>query len=488
MQETKVIKILNTLTPEEFKNFGKFIESPYHNPSKVIVKFFKILKKHYPDFNNADFKIEKIYKKLYPSQKYNYGTIRNVISEVGILAEKFLSHEYYKDKEYIIKFGELQMLRSKNVSALKEKLLNNLMEKYGKAKGFMEDHFNVGIDLNNMKLVDVFDEGNLHKNTYVYTQRTEYAMFFALDYMIHSKLEEHTNESRNLKYVDYAAKMYDCFDFEKFLKYVEKNSPEIYEIIAIEHYVVKMNLNDDFKQSAEKFEKLFYKNYKSFSKRYLFSLYLNFSNSYITQINSFVQIDTAKTYANKLLNLYDIFFQERVYKAHYSYISKEEFLNLIRVSEVSGNYEKMKNYIIDFIEETNPDDRDVLRNFAEAEYYFGVGNYEAALNSYNGILKPFPRLSLSIKTGMMICHFYLRNFETALSLTHAFIRDADRKLKSKTGSIAGLTQVKFIKKLLMIVMSADPKVKLDALENEIKKSGMRYNAKILNMINSIKKK
>ncbi|MBN8569727.1 MAG: hypothetical protein J0M18_08850 [Ignavibacteria bacterium] len=486
MKDTKVIQILRALTQEEFKNFGKFVNSPYFNSSKNAVRFYNIIKRAYPKFEGKAIEIENVYKKLYPKQSYNEGTIRNIISEMGQLAEKFLSQEYYKDMDYVIKFGELNMLRSKNITGLKDKLLDSLLGKYGKAKGFMEDHFLVGIDLNNLKLFDVFDKGILHKNTDIYTRRTEFAMFFTLDYMIHSKLEVAMNESRNLEYVDYSAKMYDCFDFEKFLEYVRENSPEFYNIISIEHYVVKMCLNIDFDSNAEKFEKLFYEIYKNVSKRYLHSLFINFSNSYITQINKGTSASESKIYAKKFLALYDIYLKEKIYKVYYEWLPVEDFLNLIRISDIAGDFEKIKKYTENFKDYTHPDERENLYNFGMGKHYLGIENYEMALSSFMKIIRHPIRITFEIKSALIMCHFYLRNYETALSITDALMRDIERNKEGKVLLSQKISQVKYLKKLLKIATTPDL-TGLDELENEIKKSSYKNNTKILKMINSIKK-
>jgi len=487
MKETKIIQILRTLTLEELKSFGRFVDSPYYNQSKVIVKFFKILKKYYPEFKSTDIEIEKIYKKLYPSQKYNYGTIRNVISEIGRLAEKFLSQEYYKDMEYVMKFGELSMLRSKNITGLKDKLLDSLLEKYGSTNGFIEDHFLMAIDLYNLKLFDVFDKGVLHKNTDIYKRRSEHAMLFSLDFMIHSKLDVNTNKVRNIEYIDYCAKMYDCFDFEKFHKYVEENSPELYKILALEHNVIKMNLDIDFIDSAEKFEKLFYENYKKVSKAYLHSLCVNSLNSYQTQVGKDPFGSKAKIYARKYLDISDVYLKEKGYKAFYEWLPVQDFLNLIINSDAAGDFERMKKYIDDFKDLVQPDERDNFYNFGMGKYYLALGNYEMALNSFMKIIRHPLRISFEIKAATIICHFYLKNYETALAITDAFMRDIERNKEGKISVPLRIVEVKNLRKLLKIATEPDLEG-LDEFEDEIKKSFFKQNTKFLNMIESLKKK
>lgn len=97
MQKTKVYRILSSLSKEEYSEFEKFIVSPYFNRSKDLLKLFSVVKKYYPDFSNANLEYAKIYKKLYPGKVFNEGTLRNLFSDLGSLAEKFLAYVNYEE-------------------------------------------------------------------------------------------------------------------------------------------------------------------------------------------------------------------------------------------------------------------------------------------------------------------------------------------------------------------------------------------------------
>ena len=100
MSQTKVIKLLKTFTENEFKEFEKFIESPYFSPGRDLKPLYHALKKYYPDFN---FSFEEIYKHIHPSDKFDtksYNILSTLFSDLFILAEKFL-FELSLNKHYI---------------------------------------------------------------------------------------------------------------------------------------------------------------------------------------------------------------------------------------------------------------------------------------------------------------------------------------------------------------------------------------------------
>lgn len=97
MRQLKAFQILSTLNKNEFNKFGKFIISPFFNRSNDLIKLYKSLKNFYPEFDESKISFEKIYAKVYPGKKYNSGTMRNLLSDFGMMAEEFLSFSVYKD-------------------------------------------------------------------------------------------------------------------------------------------------------------------------------------------------------------------------------------------------------------------------------------------------------------------------------------------------------------------------------------------------------
>ncbi len=96
MSQPKAFQILASLNDDELSRFDKFIASPFFNTSNELISLFKTVRKYYPEFDNPALEPEKIYKKLYPKRQYKEGTIRNLLSELSALSEKFLAFVNYE--------------------------------------------------------------------------------------------------------------------------------------------------------------------------------------------------------------------------------------------------------------------------------------------------------------------------------------------------------------------------------------------------------
>jgi len=130
LTNSKAIKVLKLFTNDEFKQFGKFINSPFFNSNKSLNKLYLFLKKNYPVF---EFTAEDAFKFLFPGKKYYIAKIRRLFAEMYKLCEDFLAHnslnaDSFAKKYYIIReFGKnkLDSLFLTNVKKLEEELNNS---------------------------------------------------------------------------------------------------------------------------------------------------------------------------------------------------------------------------------------------------------------------------------------------------------------------------------------------------------------------------
>ncbi|MEP7145643.1 MAG: hypothetical protein ABI792_01400, partial [bacterium] len=90
MKDTKLIQTLKTFSKEDAKNFEKFIASPYFNKGRNYIPLLNELKKFSPSFDNENLTSEYLYKKIYPSRKFNKQVMWNQVSQLEKLAIKFL--------------------------------------------------------------------------------------------------------------------------------------------------------------------------------------------------------------------------------------------------------------------------------------------------------------------------------------------------------------------------------------------------------------
>ena len=93
MYTHQLIELLKTFSAKEIMWFGKFLNSPYFNNRKMLIKLFLVLKRYYQEFEGRKFTKEDIYSSVYGKIKYNDSTFRNLMSDLLQLTLQFVNLE-----------------------------------------------------------------------------------------------------------------------------------------------------------------------------------------------------------------------------------------------------------------------------------------------------------------------------------------------------------------------------------------------------------
>lgn len=94
---SKFIKILKTFSKEEMKSFEVWLNSPWCNSNKNLIRLLEKIKKYYPEFDNlptgqAGNKLtkERLFKQILPNGKFSDRRMNNILSEAYLAAERFI--------------------------------------------------------------------------------------------------------------------------------------------------------------------------------------------------------------------------------------------------------------------------------------------------------------------------------------------------------------------------------------------------------------
>ena len=91
MQNSKLIDLLKTFEKEDWRWFRKFLLSPYFNSREELIPFCDYLRKQAPEFKEKTIRKEKVFKKLYPKEKYDEKKISYTMNFLLGQAELFLA-------------------------------------------------------------------------------------------------------------------------------------------------------------------------------------------------------------------------------------------------------------------------------------------------------------------------------------------------------------------------------------------------------------
>lgn len=128
MHSSKLFTLLKGIREDEIHWFQKFLKSPFYNSNPLPLKLFDLIKKYYPELESPKLTKEKVFKKLFPNEKFNVNKLRKVMHSLAVLTEEFFvtmrlrNKEFQKKKILVEEFGE------RNLYAQFEKGTKELIE------------------------------------------------------------------------------------------------------------------------------------------------------------------------------------------------------------------------------------------------------------------------------------------------------------------------------------------------------------------------
>ncbi|MGK0391196.1 MAG: hypothetical protein ACI94Y_003958 [Maribacter sp.] len=145
MQNSKLILLLKSFSVREYKEFQRFVASPFFNTNEEVVMFFTILKKLSPHFKEGRINKEQILKKMYPSKKFDDAHCKFLMNQLLKLAERYIAiaNMEQKDtmKDYYLLDSYMQRGIDKNYQFILKKTKKILQSKKERDADFLHQEY-----------------------------------------------------------------------------------------------------------------------------------------------------------------------------------------------------------------------------------------------------------------------------------------------------------------------------------------------------------
>jgi len=417
MKEIKLVQILRTFSKEEIKEFEKFVASPYFSRGRDLNPFYKLLKFYHPDFNNPNFTKEKIFRKLYPDEKYNKSTAENVLrvlsSELTKLAEEFLSAELAKSNRFRNRINLLDALIDKNLDKLFAKLFSDSLKNIDKLTGefygmqFVDLYYFYMLDLKNNFSNNRVDKGHIECNIYLLI------FFFQCASNLIDNSRKRNNNHNIITGDDTVEQFMKNFDFKSFISYlnskngIKKKDKDLLEMCL---YNFMLTLDKDNVNLAAKTEKLFYKHRRLFNDDTKFNFYAVIHNVYSGR-NDKVKLNILY---NKILED-DICSAEK--GAQFSFVLYrlilQNFTDLNKLADA-------ESFITKYTPHLNSDKKESFYNFGFALIEFKRNNFDKALEYISKVEMLFILFKYDIRNLYLMIYYELDYSDEAYSLLDSY--------------------------------------------------------------------
>ncbi|MEP7145605.1 MAG: hypothetical protein ABI792_01210 [bacterium] len=462
MIRNNAILILNTFSIEEAGLFDDFLNSPFHNKNTKVIQLFNVLKKYHPHYNDDNISGENLFKELFGKLKYRESYIRNLFSDLNILAEKFLQYIHINNN-YTYDKLLIEELNNRDITGLMEKKVRLFEKKINTNKSRDEEFYG-----NRLFIYTMLSFAKVDK-TLTDRFREDQILSIIKSFMIslmESSFYQLVEEQR--------VKIKHNYDFLIItLEYLKhhlsdfKDSPLL--LIFYYLWVSLLNKNDDENFTIAK--NLFRKYFSVLTQADKKNIYSVMQVYYINKIDS-----GKDSYSRELLNLFlEMLKFNIVSHKENDIINLNLFRNIIVQCIKLNEIKILKKFILKYIIYVRSESRASMSAYSYAHLNFLQDNFEKALELCNEI--NFNDLLLSanenlffkndIKKLSLMCLYELNSIESAMSNIDAhkhFLRNS-RLIKENT-RIRIMNFLGFVNDLLKLKINFDD-FKLAYIKNKL---------------------
>ena len=367
-KKTRLLEIVKSFTTADYKEFGKFLHSPYFNENHLYIELFNIFESTSKAGRLENLTPEKIHSRLFPEKEFNWTYLRRVFSDFNRLVERYFSVINFEKYFYRTEFHLLKEINLRSIGDLYPVRLKSYQKKINKFSKYEPNQLSTDMllmyesyryyssdnDIKKMKeAILAIDETN--NNLALSIKLITYLMKKILSLLSNEKFNGRI-EADEIKII------------EKNKEYYIKEAPGIYLT-----YLVSIMLRDDGVNKYIEIGNFAVKNRNKISYAILDFAY----NIMLAFIVYKIKIGTIISGKISLAVSYHI--EELGVLKRSKTISPINFLSVSLLSLETNNLEFAKVYMDSHIRNLNPQMRQDIYNLAAAEIHFAAGEYNDAI-------------------------------------------------------------------------------------------------------------
>lgn len=427
MTKNKAYQVIATFNPAETKALELFLLSPYYNSNKAVIRLFELIKKYIQKESHKTLIEEVLFLKIYPEKKYNYGIMKNLVSELFRQCEKFLAvHPQEGDAANDFEEG-LRRLKNYNIRSL-DKLFHAEYKQLEKKLEYSV--LSPDIYKNKFRLVEAMYKYYTRRSKYTGAADTLYPMSIYNTCSIISTIKQDVagmeyleTQLNSIPPVNVTDAFYRNFDFEKFLKDIKGLDTEYFDYINLQVRLMKLyNERDNLKNYNELKEFIFQSidKFSNAEKWFLSSALFNYILAkYITASNIKLLTELGEI---RKMQLEHVKFNQ----GGLGPLQAGVFRNIIELFVLLGNIEFALEIIDKHSGELEEDKRKGILSYSMAIIEESRGNNEKALELLRDVDFSDYQAKFSAKMVAIIAFYNLEYIEEGISAIDSmkhFLRD-----------------------------------------------------------------
>jgi hypothetical protein len=461
MQESRLVKHIESLSARERERFRLFVESPYFNRHEKTIKLLEIILKAL-NSSRPNLKKEKVFSKLFPGEQFEEQPLHNVMSYLKKLFYRFLSIKHLEEQDFLEPLFTLEAAYENNQFDLLKNRGKQVEKNLKKNQFQNNEFFYTQYRLNYLLGYYAAQYEDRTKSTLFQKMLNNLDRFYIVE-----KLRNSCHLTANMIMLN---TNYNFHFLDELLNYIQDNMADFEDDLSIiMYYTILMSLREE--NNPEHYKKLIdilTNDVSGLSSEDQGDLY-SFANNYcIRQINN-----GHSNYQRELFQLYEQGLKTGLILDN-GILSEWNYKNITSLACSLKEFEWAENFIQTYKDTLNAPRRENAYNYNLAHLYYNKKMYNEALSVL--LLVQFTDVKYHLNTTFLLLrtYFALKDTEAVLSLIETFriyvIRNQKMTLELKRGYTNFL---KFAKQLVLLKHHAStyPKKKLreklDTLKTKI---------------------
>ena len=444
MKNSTTISLLKLIKQDEWKDFEKFVSSPFFNKGRNYDGLIEIIGRYRYKFDSDELTKRNVYHLLYPGKRFKESVMNTILSGLNQLCEEFFLYQDFRKKPE----REVRLLRQysergyrkkaeKICTSLEEQLLKPAVELndfYDRQLIFasLGDHYTI-LDKRKKRydiLMDSF--GNLFYYFILQSCIFRKELLTGVTY-----IEKNFDETTS-------GKLMMEIDFDNLISIIEKEEPISSPLLRVYHSIARAAQNIYDNSIYYELKDLITSNIKKFSIKTGKSLLQNLQLLCSVKINAGMNefVDELYFISKRLVdgNLYD---------EDETWFRSSHFRNIVKLGLSKGEINYVEKFVSDYSSRLEPELRNSLMSYSKAEIAFAKKKFDEALHYLNKTEFENLVFKLDAKRLSAMIYYETGSYENLNSLLDAFSHFI-KNVKSKNIDIIKRNKnfIRHLKKLI----------------------------------------
>ena len=442
MINSTLLEALGSLSKEEFRELGLFINSPFFNNRNEVIRFYAAIKKHYPDFDPDKLDEEKVYNLIYPGKKFSGVLMRKIYSLFTKLFLDYISISAYRENELDYNVKMLYRLYDKQLKDLfvkKSRTFEVLLDNSKHSIEYYEAKFKFTSKLNAFR-----NESKEKGNIEIYqAELNEFIEYFAsVILLLFHRLMTFSN-IYNTKY--------QMWFYVELFSYLNQHGFEHKTIVSIYYHMVKL---------FETEQEYHFRELINYSKRFDAKLTPMFKNNvFITMFNHCLNriYKGESEFRKHLFDISKLFANEKQLMGEQKFINPFLFTGIVRNSAYLKEFRWTEDFIKEFRKHLEPGSNTEVLNYTNAMLEFEKGNFEKSLAYLSGSNPDKLVMKINAKNLQLMLYFELGYNDELISLIDTYKHYLNNNTSiGETQKQRNVRFVNAVSELLKIKLRDDP--------------------------------